>query len=140
MVEIPADLNAANAKLIDEFRAGGRQLPGRPLLLLTTTGRRSGKPYTNPMMYVRLDDRLLVIASAAGAEHDPDWYRNLVHDPAVTVEVDGEEYAATARPAAGEDRDALFARIVAQYPFFADHQQGVSRQIPVVELVRLSSA
>src|SRR3954463_7495710 len=101
MAEIPADLNAANAKLIEEFRANGRRLEGRPLLLLTTTGRRSGRTYTNPMMYVRLDDRLPVIASAAGAEHDPDWYRNLAADPAVTVEVDGEQYPATARPAAG---------------------------------------
>jgi deazaflavin-dependent oxidoreductase (nitroreductase family) len=135
MAEIPADLNAANAKLIEEFRAAGRRLEGRPLLLLTTKGRRSGRTYTNPMMYVRLDGRLLVIASAAGAERDPDWYRNLVADPAVTVEVDGEQYAATARPAVGADRDALFERIAAQYPFFADHQRGVTRKIPVVELV-----
>nr|BFE66188.1 nitroreductase family deazaflavin-dependent oxidoreductase [Dactylosporangium thailandense] len=134
MAEIPADLNAANAKLVEEFRAAGRRLEGRPLLLLTTTGRRTGRRYTNPMMYVRLDGRLLVIASAAGAEHDPDWYQNLVADPAVTVEVDGAEYAATARPA--PDRDPLFARIAEQYPFFADHQRGTARTIPVVELVR----
>jgi deazaflavin-dependent oxidoreductase (nitroreductase family) len=133
---IPDDLAAANRKLIDEFRAAGRSLPGRPLLLLTTTGARTGQPRTNPMMYVRLDDRLLVIASAAGAPKHPDWYHNLVAHPAVTVEVDGEEYAATARPTEGADRDALFARIVERYPFFADHQAGVDRTIPVVELIR----
>jgi deazaflavin-dependent oxidoreductase (nitroreductase family) len=132
MTQVPADLRAANRKLIAEFRAAGRRLEGRPLLLLTTTGRRSGEPYTTPMMYVRLDDRLLVIASAAGAPKHPDWYRNLEADPAVTVEVDGGEHAATARPAA--DRDALFARIVEQYAFFADHQAGTDRTIPVVEL------
>ncbi|MFI5913016.1 nitroreductase/quinone reductase family protein [Dactylosporangium sp. NPDC051541] len=136
MAEIPADLNAANAKLIEQFRAAGRRLEGRPLLLLTTKGRRSGRHYTNPMMYVRLDDRLLVIASAAGAERDPDWFRNLAADPAVTVEVDGEEYPATATPATGPDRDGLFTRIAAQYPFFAEHQAGTERRIPVVELVR----
>jgi deazaflavin-dependent oxidoreductase (nitroreductase family) len=136
MTEIPADLNAANAKLIAEFRANGRRLEGRPLLLLTTKGRTSGRQYTNPMMYVRLDDRLLVIASNAGAEDDPDWFKNLAADPAVTVEVDGEEYRATARPATGPDRDGLFARIAGQFPFFAEHQAGTDRAIPVVELVR----
>lgn len=134
MTQVPSDLKAANQKLIAEFRAAGRRLEGRPLLLLTTTGRRSGEPYTTPMMYVRLDDRLLVIASAAGAPRHPDWYRNLEADPAVAVEVDGEEYAATASPATGADRDALFARIVEQYPFFADHQAGIDRTIPVVQL------
>jgi deazaflavin-dependent oxidoreductase (nitroreductase family) len=139
MTQVPADLKAANEKLIGEFRAAGRRLEGRPLLLLTTTGRRSGEPYTTPMMYVRLDGRLLVIASAAGAQRHPDWYRNLEADPAVTVEADGEQYAAEARPTAGDDRDALFARIVEQYAFFADHQAGTDRTIPVVEIVPGSS-
>jgi deazaflavin-dependent oxidoreductase (nitroreductase family) len=136
MAQLPDDLAAANRKLIDEFRAAGRSLPGRPLLLLTTTGARTGQPRTNPMMYVRLDDRLLVIASAAGAPKHPDWYHNLVAHPAVTVEADGAEYPATARPTERADRDALFARIVEQYPFFTDHQAGVERTIPVVELIR----
>ncbi|WP_238007804.1 nitroreductase/quinone reductase family protein [Dactylosporangium sp. AC04546] len=136
MSELPADVSEFNRKLIVEFRAGGRRLDGRQLLLLTTTGRRSGRPHTTPMMFVRLDDRLLVIASNAGAVEHPDWYRNLAADPAVTVEVDGEEFAATARPAAGADRDDLFARISERHPFFRDHQGGVERLIPVVELVR----
>ncbi|MEV6924323.1 nitroreductase family deazaflavin-dependent oxidoreductase [Dactylosporangium sp. NPDC051485] len=136
MTQVPADLKGANQKLIAEFRAAGRELEGRPLLLLTTTGRRSGEPYTTPMMYVRLDDRLLVIASAAGAPKHPDWYRNLEAGPAVTVEMEGEEFPATATPTAGADRDALFARIAERYPFFTDHQAGTDRTIPVVELVR----
>jgi deazaflavin-dependent oxidoreductase (nitroreductase family) len=136
MTEMPSDQREYNRKLIAEFREQGRRIGGRPLLLLSTTGRSSGKRHTTPMMFVRLDDRLLVIASNAGAPKDPDWYRNLAADAAVTVEVDGEEYPATARPATGEDREALFARIVEQYPFFADHQKGVDRPIPVVELVR----
>jgi deazaflavin-dependent oxidoreductase (nitroreductase family) len=129
------DLKEINRKLIEEFRANGRQLPGRALLLLTTVGARTGKRRTSPMMYVRIDGRLLVIASAAGAPKHPAWYHNLVANPAVTVEVDGAEYAATARPSTGADRDDLFARIVAQYPFFADHQAGIDRVIPVVELI-----
>ena len=78
--------------------------------------------------------RPCAVGSYAGAPKHPDWYRNLVANPAVTVEADGAEYAATATPAKGADRDELFARIVAQYPFFADHQKGVERTIPVVEL------
>jgi F420H(2)-dependent quinone reductase len=134
MTQLPADQNEFNRKLIAEFRAAGRAIPGRPLLLLTTTGARTGLARTTPMMYVRLDGRLLVIASAAGAPKHPAWYHNLLAQPSVTVEVDGEEYPATARPAA--DRDALFARIVVQYPFFTDHQAGIDRVIPVVELTR----
>jgi deazaflavin-dependent oxidoreductase (nitroreductase family) len=130
----PDDMNEINRKTIEEFRANGRSLPGRPLLLLTTVGARTGQRRTTPMMYVRLDGRLLVIASNAGAPKHPDWYRNLVANPAVTVEVDGAEYPATARPASGADRDRLFERIVEQYPFFADHQKGIDRAIPVVEL------
>jgi F420H(2)-dependent quinone reductase len=133
MVPPPHEMHEINRKLIEEFRANGRALPGRPLLLLTTIGARSGQQRTTPMMYVRLDGRLLVIASNAGGPRDPDWYRNLVANPAVTVEVDGAQYAATARPLDG-DRDEVFARIVDQYPFFADHQKGIDRTIPVVEL------
>jgi deazaflavin-dependent oxidoreductase (nitroreductase family) len=136
MTELPTDQREFNRKLIAEFRGQGRRIEGRPLLLLGTTGRRSGRHHTTPMMYVRLDDRLLVIASNAGAPQDPDWYRNLVAEPAVTVEVDGEEFAATARPVTGEEHDALFARIVEQFPFFAEHQSRIERPIPVVELVR----
>jgi F420H(2)-dependent quinone reductase len=130
----PGDIREINRRTIEEFRANGRALPGRALLLLTTTGARTGQRHTAPMMYVRLDGRLLVIASNAGAPKHPDWYRNLVADPAVTVEVDGAEYAATARPL-DADRDEMFARIADLFPFFTDHQKGVDRTIPVVELV-----
>jgi deazaflavin-dependent oxidoreductase (nitroreductase family) len=134
MVPPPREMQEINRKLITEFRENGRELPGRPILLLTTVGARTGQRRTTPMMFVRLDGRLLVIASNAGAPKHPDWYRNLVANPAVTVEAEGREYAATATPAKGADRDELFGRIVAKYPFFADHQKGIERTIPVVEL------
>ena len=136
MAEIPTDLQEANRKTIEEFRAAGRKFEGRALLLLNTTGAKSGKPRTNPMMYVEIDDRLFVIASNAGAPKHPDWFRNLVAHPQVTVEQGGEEYAATAVVPTGDERDRLFAEIVQRYPFFGDHQAGVDRTIPVVELVR----
>jgi deazaflavin-dependent oxidoreductase (nitroreductase family) len=136
MTEMPVDLQAHNRRLIEEFRAAGGAPQGRPLLLLTTTGARSGQPRTNPMMYVPDGERLLVIASNAGAPRHPDWYHNLVVDPRVAVEVTGETYPATAVVLRGAERDTLFARTAQQYPFFADHQAGVSRRIPVVALVR----
>ncbi|HEY7835313.1 MAG TPA: nitroreductase/quinone reductase family protein, partial [Ktedonobacterales bacterium] len=86
-----SDQQTYNQRLIAQFRAnreqGGDQFAGRPLLLLTTRGAKTGRMHTTPMMYVRDGNRLLVIASNAGAPADPDWYRNLVAHPAVTVEV-----------------------------------------------------
>jgi F420H(2)-dependent quinone reductase len=137
MTELPADMKAHNRKVIEEYRAN-KGAGGRPLLLLTTTGARTGEPRTTPMMYVPDGDRLLVIASNAGAPKHPDWYRNLVANPDVTVEVDAERYQATAEVPSGAERDRLFAGIVEKYPFFADHQAGVTRTIPVVALVRQS--
>ncbi len=136
MTELPADMRAHNRTLIEEFRAAGRKLGERPLLLLTTVGRQTGQLITTPMMYIPDGDRRLVVASNAGAAKTPDWYHNLVANPDVTVEADGEEYPATAVVPERAERDRLFARIVEQYPFFADHQAGVERTIPVVVLVR----
>ncbi len=133
---IPSDMKAHNRKVIEDFRANGGVPDGRALLLLTTTGRRSGEPRTTPMMFIPDHDRLLVIASNAGAPRDPDWYWNLVADPGVTVEITGETYSATAVVPEPADRDRLFAEVVAKYPFFADHQAKVTRTIPVVVLER----
>jgi deazaflavin-dependent oxidoreductase (nitroreductase family) len=139
--EVMIDRNAYNRQLIEEFRAerGNPTGPmaGRPLLLLTTTGAKSGQPRTAPLMYIPEGDRLLVIASNVGAAHDPDWYHNLVVHPQVTVEVGTETYIATASTITGEERQRVWARIVEQHPFFADHQEKTTRQIPVVALQRL---
>jgi deazaflavin-dependent oxidoreductase (nitroreductase family) len=135
---MPDDILAHNRQLIEQFRAdGGVSMGNRPLLLLTTHGRRTGEPRTSPMMYVRDGDRLLVIASNNGATHDPAWLLNLIADPKVTVEVPGETYTATAVVPHGEERDRLFAGIVKEYPFFAEHQQRAGdRTIRVVVLER----
>jgi deazaflavin-dependent oxidoreductase (nitroreductase family) len=87
-------------------------------------------------MYIPDGDRLLVVASNAGAPRDPDWYRNLVAHPHVTVEVGAETYDARAVVLEGAEREQLWTRITAQYPFFAEHQAKVTRQIPVVALER----
>src|SRR5690349_12130740 len=106
------------------------------LLLLTTTGAKSARPHTTPMIFHADGDRLLVIASTAGAPADPDWYRNLVAHPAVTVERDTETYEAVATPAEGEEYERLWAEIKENYPFFADHEAKAGRKIPVVILAR----
>lgn len=133
------DIQAINRKVIDQFRAGG-EITGMQrdrLLLLTTTGARTGEPRTRPMMFHRSsDDRLLVMASNAGAHKTPDWYANLVANPNVRVEIANESYDATASPLTGEDYERLWAEIKAKYPFFTDHEQKAEREIPVVALTR----
>lgn len=134
------DQNAYNRQLIEQFRASrgqpGGPFEGRPLLLLTATGARSGKPRTTPMMYIPDGDRLLVIASNVGAPTHPDWYRNLLAHPQVTVEVGTEIFDATATVTEGVERQRLWSRIVELYPFFAEHQAKTTRQIPVIALSR----
>jgi F420H(2)-dependent quinone reductase len=127
-----------NRKLIGEFRAdGGKSMGDRPLLLLTTLGRTTGKQRTSPMMYVPDEDRLLVVASNAGAAEDPQWYRNLQVDPYVRVEVPGHEYRARATPLTGADYDRQWAAITAKYPFFLEHQEKAGRRrIPIVALTK----
>ena len=133
------DYSDYNNQLIEEFRADRSKFEGpgsRPLLLLTTTGAKSGKRYTTPMMYIPDGDRLLVIASNIGAPKHPDWYHNLVAHPEVTVEVGTETYETTAIVTQGAERQQLWTWIIEQYPFFADHQTKTTRQIPVIALIR----
>jgi deazaflavin-dependent oxidoreductase (nitroreductase family) len=132
------DVKATNRRVIEQFRAGG-EIEGmhrERLLLLTTTGAKTGNPHTSPMMFHRDGDRLLVIASFAGAPAHPAWYTNLVADPSVTVEIGDETYPATATPAEGEERARLWATLTAAYPFLAEHQAKTERVIPVVVLER----
>ena len=134
------DQNEYNRKLIADFRAtrssAGVPLDGRPLLLLTSTGAQSGQRRTTPVMYIRDEAQLLVIASNAGAPRHPDWYRNLVAQPKVTVEVGAETFDATAVIVEGSARERVWEKITKLYPFFTEHQAKTSRQIPVIALER----
>ncbi len=134
------DQNDYNRQLIEEFRADrsktDRPLEGRPLLLLTTTGARSGQRRTTPMMYIPDSDHLIVIASNVGASTHPDWYHNLVAHPQVTVEVGPETFDALAIIMEGTARQQLWTRITELYPFFVEHQAKTTRQIPVIALQR----
>jgi deazaflavin-dependent oxidoreductase (nitroreductase family) len=134
-------VSSYNDAIISEFRANqgrvGGNWEGRNLLLLTTTGRKSGRRYTTPVAYTPDGDRLLVYGSQSGAPDHPDWFKNLLAHPQVTVEVGSETYQATAKPLEGEERDRLFAEQVRRSPQFGDYEgRAAPRVIPVVALVR----
>ena len=133
------DIREINRRVVDQFRAGGpvEGMQRDRLVLLTTTGRRSGESRTTPMMFHRDGDRVLVIASNVGAATHPDWYRNLAAYPHVTVEIGDETYPALARTTEGPDRERVWAELKERYPFFADHEvKAAPRTIPVVALTR----
>lgn len=116
-------------------RIGARWSNGRmPLLLLTTTGRRSGLERTQPVGYVRDGERLVVVASYGGLPRHPSWFLNLRDDPDVTVELGGRSISMHAEVASGLERQRLWSKIVAEYPMFHAYQAAVTRQIPVVVL------
>jgi len=134
--------NDWNQSVIAEFRANagkvGGPFAGGSLLLLTTTGAKTGRRLTSPVMYSSDGDRLLVFASKAGAPTHPDWYHNLIANPEVTVEQGTETFNARAVVVTGEERDRLYAEQATRSPQFAEYQTKTTRQIPVVALERIS--
>ncbi|MDF3043513.1 MAG: nitroreductase family deazaflavin-dependent oxidoreductase [Thermomicrobiales bacterium] len=138
--DVSTDYNDFNRKLIEEYRANGGKVSGMfagaPLLLLTTTGARSGQPRVAPLAYTTDNDRLVVIASKGGAPTHPDWYHNLRANPEVTVEVGTESFPARATVVEGAERQRLFDQMAAQMPNFAEYQRNTTRRIPVVVLER----
>jgi deazaflavin-dependent oxidoreductase (nitroreductase family) len=134
-----SDINDFNAKIIEEFRANGGKvggaMAGAPLVLLTTTGAKSGSRRTTPLAYLPDGDRIVVFASKAGAPTNPDWYHNLIAHPEVTVEVDGDTREVTAVEVTGDERDRLFAEQARRNPGFGEYQAKTTRQIPVIALV-----
>ena len=134
--QIPTDMNAFNKKLIEEFRANHGQLSGRmagrTLMLLTTTGAKSGKERTAVLGFGKDGDRYVVIASGNGAPSHPGWYQNLLARPIATVEVGPNKFKARARTARPEEREQL-KRFV---PYIEQQQTLTKREIPIVVLER----
>ncbi|MET9095506.1 nitroreductase/quinone reductase family protein [Streptomyces cyaneofuscatus] len=130
--------SAFQQSVIDEFRANAGKVGGpfadSDLLLLTTTGARTGRPHTTPLGHVRDGERVLVVGSNLGAPHHPDWYHNLLAHPAVQVELGDQEFETIAVPAEGATRDELFARVAAEAPGYAQYQAATDRVLPVVVL------
>ena len=127
-----------NAKVIAEFRANngvvGGHYKGWPMLILHTTGAKSGNEREVPLVYLPDDERMVIIASAGAQPMHPAWYHNLVANPEVTVEVGPDLVRATAHVATGEERETLYARRAAKFPFFAGYEKKAARKIPVIVL------
>jgi deazaflavin-dependent oxidoreductase (nitroreductase family) len=135
-----SDTSDFNKAIIDEFRANegrvGGPFEGAPVLLLTSTGARSGKQRTTPVVYLPDGDRMVIFASMGGAPKNPSWYHNLRANPQATVEVGTETVGVNAVVTEGEERDRLFDRQADRFPQFADYAQKTTRQIPVIALER----
>ena len=129
-----------NELFMQALRENNGKVPGEladvPGLIITTTGAKSGEKRAVPLAYQLIDDRLVIIASMGGAKRNPPWYYNLVKNPEVLVEKDGESYLAEAIVTSGADRDYLYKQVCAGIPVFAEYQARTTRTIPVVELKR----
>ena len=124
--------------LMADIRANGRPtsgyFEGRPVLILTTTGAKSGEPREAVITFSRDGDDYVVVGSKSGESEDPAWFSNLRANPAVTVETDGKKFQARATVATGADRDALWDRHVAEHQQFADYPSKTDRIIPIARL------
>jgi deazaflavin-dependent oxidoreductase (nitroreductase family) len=133
-----ATLNEFNNAIVDEFRANGGKVGGQfanaELLLLTTTGAKSGQPRVSPLAYFRIDGKLIIIGSFAGAPVNPAWVHNLRATPQAHVEVGADEFDVTARELPSDERAALFDKVTAAAPGFGEYQSKTSRVIPLFEL------
>jgi deazaflavin-dependent oxidoreductase (nitroreductase family) len=135
-----AERNDFNQQIIDEFRANagkvGGPFEGATLLLLHTTGAKTGRPRVNPVAYQPVGDNFAVFGSKGGAPTSPDWYHNLIASPNTTVEVGTETIPIKARVAEGEERDRIWEKQKRIMPGFADYETKTTRRIPVVILER----
>lgn len=126
-----------NKGVIEEFRANGGKVGGwGALILLTTTGAKSGQPRIAPLMLVEDGDRVIAVASKGGAPKDPEWYLNLRAHPQVTVEVRDEKFETTAKILSGAEREKAFKKAVEVFPNYAEYQKKTEREIPVIALDR----
>ncbi len=112
----------------------GNRLVDNDMLLLTTTGHRTGEPHTVPLLYLRDGNRLVVIASYGGRPNHPTWYTNLVATPAVIVQIGSRRTSYVARTADADERSVWWPRVVDAYDGYSEYQHRTDREIPVVFL------
>ncbi|MCZ8379503.1 nitroreductase family deazaflavin-dependent oxidoreductase [Mycobacterium sp. CPCC 205372] len=140
LVADTAALDDFNKAIVEEFRANGGKVggpfEGGTLLLLHTTGAKSGKPRLSPLAYLTVDGRMLIVGSYAGAPKDPAWVHNLRAHPRAHIEVGTEAYDVDVRELPADERDATYPKIVELAPVFADYQAKTDRAIPLFELTR----
>jgi deazaflavin-dependent oxidoreductase (nitroreductase family) len=135
--------NDWNQGIINEFRANGGNVGGHfegaPLLILHTTGAKSGEPRVHPLVYQADGDNIVIFASKAGAPSHPAWYHNLTANPGARIEIGKETLDVVSRVAEGEERERLWEKQKADYPGFADYEKATDRVIPVIVLERASA-
>jgi len=128
-----------NANVIKEFRANEGKVGGwfedKTVLILHTTGSRSGLERLAPLVYRKEDDRVFIFASKGGSHSHPDWYHNLKANPTVNVEIGAGTSSAAAAEIVGDERDAIYARQAEALENFAEYQAATDRTIPVIELI-----
>ena len=139
-----ADPKAFNANVVEEFRANGGKVGGPfanvELLLLTTTGAKTGQPRVSPLGYLRNDSELIIFGSYRGADVHPAWVHNLLVDPRAQVELGPHSFDVTARELPPGEREAVWAQLLARAPVFGEYQAKTSRVIPLFELNRLEGS
>ena len=123
---------------LTDGRIGGN-MAGNPILLLHTTGRKSGKSYLSPLTYYFDNGRYVIMASNWGEEHHPGWYYNLISRPQATIQVMGELKIITAEEVSGEDRQRLWSAVTASHPQYLGYQEKMTRQMPFVALTEKGS-
>jgi deazaflavin-dependent oxidoreductase (nitroreductase family) len=137
---VAMDYEAFTRNLKEELRTTGKissgPMAGRPLMVLTTRGARSGEPREAVVTYTRDGDRYVIAASKSGAPTNPHWYHNLLANPDATVEAGGEKFTATATEAAGAEYERLWNQHAEQRPEFQEYPKKTSRRIPVFTLQR----
>ena len=140
LVADTAALDDFNAGVIEEFRANGGRVggpfEGGTLLLLHTTGAKSGRTRLSPLAYLTIEGRTLIVGSYAGAPKDPAWVHNLRAHPRAHIEIGTEAYDVTARELPDDERVATYPKVVALAPVFAEYQANTDRDIPLFELIR----
>jgi len=142
MTEVPdvETMKAFNTNIVDEFRTNGGKVggpfEGATLLLLTSTGAKSGQPRLAPLAYLTIEGKMIIIGSKAGADTNPDWVHNLRANPRAHVEVGTDAYDVVARELPREERDEMYPKVVELAPGFGDYQSKTSRVIPLFELQR----
>ena len=142
MTEFSAEgLRDFNSRIVAEFRANGGKVgppfEGATLLLLTTTGAKSGQPRLAPLAYLQIDDMMVIVGSKAGSDTNPDWVHNLRANPRARIEVGTDAYDVVASELPLDERNEVYQRIVAKAPGFGDYQEKTNRVIPLFELKRV---
>jgi deazaflavin-dependent oxidoreductase (nitroreductase family) len=137
------DFNDFNGKILEEFRENdgkvGGPFQGAPMIVIHTKGRKSGKEYENPLVYQPVGDTFAIFASKGGSPEHPEWYRNIVANPDITVEIGKDKFPVKARVAEGDEREKIWTKQKELMPGFAEYEEKTTgiRDIPVVILERV---